>query len=670
MQAMISAGDLMAILKVSKDSLYRYTALPNWPQPCMVSDRGERVWQVDDLPEEIMLRGQAYPVRSQVRQHLLKSLRREAMALRAPVVRPAGTAGLMRRARSEAELDHQDRARRDSALVLCSAVDILMAEMGTSARVAIIELAGQLSAGVAADALIAASAISYVKPRAGGTAINALTSRLSKMYTAYRKGLIEGDAGRYLVPGKPTKRPPDQVHVRAFLLHFCHPNRPSVSEAHRHAQAWYARQGIDAPAVDTWYRIERSLPVTVKYRGRMTGAEYRALLPYVKRDVSMFFANDFWVCDGHTFKAKVAHPEHGQPFQPEVTLVLDWVSRRVVGWSVDLSESTIAVSAALRHAQQTTRARCLIYYSDNGGGQTGRFIDCPVNGTLARQGIAHETGIPGNPQGRGIIERLWQVITIPLARTYATCLWRGADKETTRKMLVALGKKEDQHRRIVPSWRQFIEDLDAAIKHYNAHHEHRELNGLTPDQAYQARLDPDSVDLTLNDAELHDLWLPQVKRKPQRGVISLHNNEYARGALKHELHEGEEVYVRFDIHDASRVWVYRLSGEYLGEAMWNAHKTAAFPVPYVQVKREGRVDTKLKALDKKAKVAQAELGTTLEHDTLVPIRWDSVPAEPEALVAVKFEETTDEDTGSYMDTVASLRDFMDDETPSKKVVGK
>ena len=55
----------------------------------------------------------------------------------------------------------------------------------------------------------------------------------------------------------------------------------------------------------------------------MTGAEWRALLPYVARDVSMFKANDIWVGDGHTFKARVQSPIHGQAFRPEVTVIID-----------------------------------------------------------------------------------------------------------------------------------------------------------------------------------------------------------------------------------------------------------------------------------------------------------------------------------------------------------
>lgn len=654
MQPTISSSELKQVFGWSKRQIESYTQLANWPAPCGISERGERVWQVGDLPEAITLRRLNFPVREVVQGYLMGRMLKAEPRPNLPTV-PRGFGGLMRVAKQDVALDSVDRQRRDAALVLCAAIDEAVGATGCSRYAAIMELAGWVSSGTASPELMSAAAVTYIKPRMGGQQFNALVSRFKKMDAAYRRGLHEGDGGLYLVPGKPQKQHVSAVHLRAFLLHYCHPNRPGVAEAHRHAARWYAAQGLEQPAVDTWYRLERELPVTIKYRGRMTGAEYRALLPFIKRDVSMFKANDFWVCDGHSFKAKVAHPIHGQPFAPEVSIVLDWVSRRIVGWSVDLAESTIAVSAALRHAQLRTRARCLIYYSDNGGGQTGKMIDCRVHGALARQGITHETGIPGNPQGRGIIERLWQVVTIPLARTYPTCTWRGADKESVRKSLVLLGSKNEARHQILPSWQQFLMDLEAAINHYNTKHLHRELNGMTPDQAYQAKLDPDSVDLTLTNAELDELWLPQIDRVPDRGLVRLFGNEYFRKELKDELSEGERVYVRFDIHDANQVWLYRLDGRYIGTAQWDTHKKAAFPVSFRDRKAEERRDGRVKLANKKIAEANAELGNTLDMETLVPVRFDPVP-EREDLVGVVVErEATASEENNYMDTVAMLR---------------
>lgn len=539
--------------------------------------------------------------------------------------------GTPHKARDDAHLNDKQRAQRDGALVLCRALDAAIAATDCAIKEACQNVAERILGGIAHQELIEAATITYVKPRASGQTVSSLTSRLQKMFPLYRAGCLTGDPGLYLVPGAPEPTGHDPIHIHAFLRHYCKPSRPSVADVWRDSKDWFAEQHLPRPAVDTFYRIENSLPVTVKYRGRVTGSEWRALKPYVDRDVSMFKSNDIWVGDGHSFKAKVQHPIHGQPFVPEVTIIIDWVSRKIVGWSVDLAESTVAVSAAFRNAQMNTRARPLVYYSDNGSGQTGKPIDCPIHGTLARQCIAHETGIPGNPQGRGIIERLWQVVTIPLARTYPTCTWKGADKEHTRKMLVSLAKKDGSGEKLLPSFNQFLDDLAEAIRHYNAEHEHRELGGLTPDEAYQAKLDPESIYFVgPSDDEIAMQWLPEVARKPQRGIISLFGNEYDMGALSDDLAEDERVRVRFDIHYPQHVLTLRMDGRPLGVANWNGHKVAAFPVPYIEQLRAKRAAGKIKRGESIIAEARAELGRVIDlrpESAFVPAIIDLPAAE-------------------------------------------
>ncbi len=528
--------------------------------------------------------------------------------------------GQTRKSATTVKMDDWARGYQDAAVILCRAVEAAMATADCSIKRACAELAERLVSGETRPELQDAAFKTYLKPRKnagplGG--VEAQASRLQRMMGFYEQGRLAGDVGLYLVPGKKEKTGHDPVHVAAFLLFFCRPTRPPVSDAYRRMVAYLADKGLKAPSYATVTRIENELPVTVKYRGRVTGSEWRALKPYIERDVSMFHSNDIWVGDGHSFKAKVQHPIHGQPFTPEVTVIIDWVSRKIVGWSVALAESTVAVSDAFRHAQQVTRARPLVYYSDNGSGQTGKTIDCPVAGTLARQGIAHETGLPGNPQARGIIERLWQVTLIPLARTYPTCTWRGADEGATTKMLKLLNRK-DQGGIAIPSFRQFVDDVARAVDDYNLHHAHRELGGRSPEDEYQARIDRDSIVFGPSDAELAALWMPEVVRVPQRGRVSLYGNSYCKPDLVALLPEGAKVRVRYDIHDAERVWLLTMDGVYLGEARWDSHREAAFPVPKMDQLRAQRAAGKIRRGEKIIAEAQAELGEVL----------DVLPAEP------------------------------------------
>ncbi|HEM7146934.1 TPA: hypothetical protein U2I65_003945 [Providencia stuartii] len=63
---------------------------------------------------------------------------------------------------------------------------------------------------------------------------------------------------------------------------------------------------------------------------------------------------------------KVVHPIHGRPFTPELTLVLDGRTRFFAGWSLDLSESVIAVASTYCHRMKY-HGKPLFTYSDNGG---------------------------------------------------------------------------------------------------------------------------------------------------------------------------------------------------------------------------------------------------------------------------------------------------------------
>ncbi|MCG9033320.1 DNA-binding protein, partial [Laribacter hongkongensis] len=261
----------------------------------------------------------------------------------------------------------------------------------------------------------------------------------------------------------------------AFLAAYRRPGKPSLSEAYRDfAKAFPANEIV--PSVHAVRRILKKLPPAALYVGRHTGAALKAKLPFVRRDWSQLQPGDVWVGDGHGLKAKVINPETGAPQVMEVTAVMDAASRMVTGWSVHLSENVIAVSDALRHGM-TRWHRPLMYYSDNGAGETGKVLDADLTGILPRLGIHHETGIPGNAQGRGIIERLWQSTTLPLARKYGTYQGKSADRDSlrlvnrdiSRALTAAKNAPEGTLVNIphAPAFAQFIADLTEVFDEYN-----------------------------------------------------------------------------------------------------------------------------------------------------------------------------------------------------------
>lgn len=416
-----------------------------------------------------------------------------------------------------------------------------------------------------------------------------------------------------------------------FLAVYRNTNGLCVAEAYEEFswrwQTAYADQPLWLelmPSLSQVRRVMSKFSKLFKAVGRKTGAELRAMNTYVKRDWSVLKANDVWVGDGHSMKMKVAHPDHGRPFIPELTMVMDTASRFIVGWSVSLAENCIAVADAIRNGVEKHGIPA-VYYSDNGGGEKNWTLDADITGILPRLGINHQTGIPGNPQGRGIIERVNQTIALRVARQFATYHGTGADRETVRQVntgVISLEKavrsgnteltpKQQKAKGKLPSWKQFIEAVEAGIEWYNNEHIHREI-GTTPAEKRQQLLQETEI-LTITEIEARDMFRPQVIRTAQRGWISLFNNNYFNQKLIEV--DGKKVTVSFDIHNAESVIIRTLDGRYICDAIFDGNKRDAFPQAFMDKSREDRGKRRMKLKQEQIDEIQAELNPvrTIEH---------------------------------------------------------
>lgn len=361
------------------------------------------------------------------------------------------------------------------------------------------------------------------------------------------------------------------------------------------------------------------------------GAQRDAQLPFKWRDTSNLSANDVALIDGHTVKAKVRHPDHGAPFAPELTVVIDAATRLLTGWSVNLSENVRAVGDALRHAVGQW-GPCAILYGDNGAGETAKQMDCPIDGFCARLGITHKTGIPGKPQGHGIVERVHQTLGINLARQFATYQGGDVDGGTFRKVAAELQKEQRAVRRAektgevvmlstkVPTWEQFIAAVEQAVYEYNHEHRHRSLpkradgKHMTPAEAWAASYKRDEQAL-LTQTELREMFMPAVLRTAQRGQVKFFNQAYAAPELMRRDVDGRQVSVRYDIHDPSFVRVYTLAGEFVCDARFDASSRAFYPTPVIEMAKEKRVRAAIKRRELQIDTALREMQPTLQPDT-------------------------------------------------------
>lgn len=447
--------------------------------------------------------------------------------------------------------------------------------------------------------------------------------------------------------GQPIIKPTQMEWLPDYMAVYRNTNGLSMAEAYRtFALSYGAKHGADAvPHYDAIRRALDKMPKFIREAGRLTGAKMKALKTYQKRDWSTLMNNDVWTGDGHSLKMKVAHPDHGKPFTPELTLIMDTASRYIVGWSMAYSENQLAVGDALRHAM-TKHGIPAIYYSDNGGGQKNQVFDTDVHGIFARLGVHHETGIPGNPQGRGIIERVMKTLAHPIARQFETYHGPNVDSDTLRKISTAttslanaqaagrevLTPKQKWAKGKLPSWNQLLDVVEAAVHWYNTEHKHTAIGNVTPLEMRQhimKQMDADDI-IPLTEVEARDMFRPAVTRVVQRAWITVYNNEYWHKAL--EVWDGKSVVAYMDQHDASSIIVRDENGAYICDAILDGNKKAAFSESVVERSKRQRAERRIKKLDEERTKAEAELRPTIEHEKAQTLHelMQAAPVTPKA----------------------------------------
>ncbi|WP_029103233.1 Mu transposase C-terminal domain-containing protein [Moraxella caprae] len=603
----------------------------NWLSRPRTGKGGGLEYAFDSLPKA---------VQDEIRtKHLMAQVKGNA-----PVVRVSGAEkALIASERDVADLTDKDRLIADSRLLMALLVSLYALEQNLP-KTRAIKLVSKLSR---AGKL----------PTLDGTDYNQIcrqavarknTGSLGVGTRALHEWVLNADnAGRgeqMLQVFAPHKQGRPQIEVvnvawlADFMAVYRNTNGVCVAEAYRGFVLNYQiaeqhladnrQMAYELPSLAQVRGILAKIPNHILQIGRKTGASLRALRTYVKRDWSVLKANDVWVGDGHSLNMKVAHPDHGRPFTPELTLIMDTASRYIVGWSLSYSESAFAVADALRFAMMVNGIPA-IYYSDNGGGQTNKTMDADIVGILPRLGVHHETGIPGNPQGRGIIERVMKTLAHPIARAFPTYFGPNADSDTVRQTLTAvdsLAKHQNDVRKKdkpltpkqksaigkLPTWGELFVVIEQAVHWYNTEHRHSELGGATPKAVREYLLgqleDGEYVQLLPNEAR--DMYRPSVVRVVQRAWISVYNNEYWHKAL--EDYDGKKVQVHIDQHDPQSVIVKTLEGKYLCDAVLNGNKKDAFPLSLVERAKVGRTNARLARLDDEAQKAKLELRKTLQ----------------------------------------------------------
>ncbi|WP_131669802.1 Mu transposase C-terminal domain-containing protein [Psychrobacter pygoscelis] len=389
------------------------------------------------------------------------------------------------------------------------------------------------------------------------------------------------------------------------------PAKPELAEVMRRIEHIMADSGGQIPSYhQARYFLTNHLGSVERERGRMGSREIKNIKPFVRRDTTVLLPSDVYTADGHTFDAEVSHPDTGRPFRPEITTVLDVHTRMVVGYSIDLAESGLAVLDAISSAACDYGIPA-IFYVDNGSGYKNAMIKDESYGLMTRLGTEVRHSIAYNSQARGAIERVHKSIWIRLAKKLPTYIGADMDRQAKQAVFKKTRKevKEFGESKLLLDWNKFLELAAAAVVAYN-NEPHSSLprrynkivgrkEHLTPqvmwDEQVAAMTAAGHELMLVSAAERDDLYRPYVTRKCLRGEINLFNNKYFSKEL--EQYHGEMMMVGYDIHDGSKVWVRDATHRLVAVAEFEANKVAYFAQSALGDAREKRALGQLRRVD-------------------------------------------------------------------------
>jgi len=582
----VTAKQIAQAMQVSRQAVGDRADKESWPFE-EVSCRGgkRRVYPVADLPADVRMALAEAPL---VDPDPTAAIRRETPKPLPPVVGET--------------IQKWQRDCRDARLVILTEIDRMAALEGIEAALA--HFVALAKTGELNETMTRAVALANAR-KGKRAALSASSLR------GWRRAMTGGGPDA-LIPEPSRKAVPVPRWLPAFMKRYRVPTKPSIAWCYE--KMFEDGEGDDLPCLRDVQRRIKGLGIVEANRGRLGPREMRRLMAYVKRDFSELLPTDIYTGDGHTADIEVQHPEHGRPFRPEITSILDVATRKCVGWSVGIAESSWLVADALRVAQECGVGA--LFYADRGSGFKNWLLEGPGLGILARVGTRFEHSIPFNSQARGIIEafnKFW----IREAKASPAFVGKDMDKEARHAMFVRTRAevKELGFAKSLMPWETFTAWVADRVISYN-NHPHSSLpvirdpesgrkRHMTPNEQWAA-LAPQTEIVLEDRAVLDDLFRPYKVTTVDRCLVKVMGHEYYNKPVLTPYH-GQEVMVGYDVRDVSKVWVRDMEERLLCVAALDGNVQPYFAKSVMEIAREKRAKGRLARLARKEDEVLAEL---------------------------------------------------------------
>ncbi len=388
------------------------------------------------------------------------------------------------------------------------------------------------------------------------------------------------------------------------LEYFNNPGKPDISAVHRRLVE------VDNFAV-TYDQVRHYLNSVPAMLGRNSPARIGKNLyrltekAYIRRSTENALAGDVYVADGYRADIYLAHPVTGDLWRPELTVGMDLHSRQIVAWRADEHEGTIAVQNMWAQAIDQHNHVPPMLYIDNGSGYKNKLMSDDVVGFYKRIGIQQIIhSIPGNPHGKGWIERFFRIVKDDFLKLWRPQFYCGTDMASEVQQLTVREIKAGRLQ--PPTLQEFTQAFNEWLERYH-NRPHPENKHVT-----RAQLWADLVPIPPH-ATVHDLKRQVVELTVRRACLTHGKRAYGHPDLI--AFNGEKVLLEYDLMVNEVGIVRTLDGRWICDANLIG-RIDAVDTTRLEEKRIASAEDALKRLEKKMAEQKARAGRVIDVDAL------------------------------------------------------
>lgn len=358
------------------------------------------------------------------------------------------------------------------------------------------------------------------------------------------------------------------LEKQEFIKLYYNDAKLNIATAYNLLKIKLEKQGIKIKSIATFRRFADYIKRNHKDFETLSRFGEKALkdivAPFNKRDVSDIFPGDCLVADGNKLDFMVINPYTGKPARAIWVVFFDWKSFDVAGYEIMLTENTQNISSALRNAIIRMGKIPKKVYMDNGRAFRGKYFSgCKDFNQCGFKGIYHNLGIKevvAQPySGRSkIVERFFRDFVQSCPPLISSYTGNSIANKPAHLMRNEKFHKELHKNDIIPTIEQAKIIIETWLNEYHRKRPCPYDKSKTIAEMFEMGKGK-GVDIEMLD----ELMMSECIRKAKRNMVKLFGLEYECD----ELYGLDDKFViKYSLFDISKIKIYSLKGEYIGEA--------------------------------------------------------------------------------------------------------